>query len=403
MNDAEFRALDPADHEEFARITDYAFHPADGPRAADEEPPDRIADRFGLFVDGELASVCAHYDFSARLRGEWVPLAGLAAVATPPEHRRQGYVSRIVEESLDRWRGEYPIAALWPFDRAYYEQFGWATANEVREYGCPPDALAFARGRSEATLRRVRPEEWERLQSAHERHAASRELTLRRDGDWWREKVFRVDDDDRPFVYAVERDDGPVGHVAYSFSDGDGHGADTLTVADLAFADDEALLAILEFLADHDSQAADVRLVCEADSGLLDRFRDPSAADCTVKQGPMARLVDVADALSTVSYPADASADVTLAVSDDTAPWNDAVFRLRVADGAGRCERVTDGSLDAPADLTVDIGTLSQLVVGYHGVDAARQLGALSVDDEAVADALAALFPSRTVFLRDFF
>ena len=312
----------------------------------------------------------------------------------------------MVDASLDRWRGDAPLAALWPFDRGYYRQFGWATANEVREYTCPPDALAAARGRSSDVLRRVRADEWERLQSAHEAHAADRGLTLRRDEDWWRERVFETMDGDARYVYAVERDGAVVGHVAYSFSvgEGGGHGHHTLSVDDLAVADDDALLAVLGFLADHDSQAETVRLALDTDSALLDRLPDPSAADCAVSQGPMVRVVDVVDALATVPYPDGESADLTLSVADDTAAWNDGLFRLRVADGVGRCERVDEAAAgDDAADATVGVGTLSQLAVGYHGVAEARRLGDLDVADGAVADRLEALFPPETVFLRDFF
>mgnify|MGYP000194577030 CR=1 FL=1 len=412
-----FRPLDPDEYDAFAAVADYAFSPTDGPPGAsddDEEPPERLAERFGVF-DDELVSICAHYDFTARLRGEWVPLAGLAAVATPPEHRRRGYVRHLVEASLARWRGDSPLAALWPFDRGYYRQFGWATANTVAEYTCPPEALAFARGRATGRARRVDADEWTALQEAHETHAERRTLTLRRDERWWRKKVFRTDADraDRPHVYVWERDGDVRGHVAYTFSDpGEKHTSHRLDVADLAFADDDAHLGLLGLLADHDSQADEVALT-GASTELLDRVPDPSAVDCEVRAGPMVRVVDVADALSACPYPEDATADLTLRVADDTAPWNDGVLELRVADGEGACTRIesesggadaeTDaGEPDQDADVTVDIGTLSQLVVGYRAPAALARTGELDADD-ATVERLAALFPAESVFLRDFF
>jgi len=427
MVDPVFRRLPAERTDEYRRAVSYAFEPENGPAVAgpddagtdtaesgadtgDEgaeaggdagEAGDEPGEHYGVFVGEELCSVCKHYDFTARLRGEWVPLAGLAAVATPPEHRRQGYVRHAVVESLDRWRGASPLSALWPFDHGYYRQFGWATANQVVEYTCPPGALAFARDEGTDDRRRVTADEWATLRDAHEAHAADRTLTLRRDEAWWRRKVFRVGDDDRPFVYACERDGRVRGHVVYTFErTGDGPGDRRIDVLDLAFADHRARLSLLAHLADHDSHVTEV--VCYHENpDLLSLTDQPREVDCEVHAGPMVRVVDVADALAAVPYPAGASADLTLSVTDGTAQWNDDTFRLSVADGAGECDRVDESA--AAADATLDIGTLSQLVVGTHSVADARRLADLSVTDQSVADSLAALFPPETVYLRTFF
>jgi len=397
------RRVDPERFREFRHLVDYAFDPTEGPQAYDEQP-ERIAERYGAFVDDELVSICADYDFTVRLRGEWAPLAGLAAVATPPEHRRRGYVACLIDAALQRWRGEYPLAALWPFDHPYYAQFGWATANKRARYSCSPEALAFARRDSNGNgrFRRVTADDWERLQSVHESHAADRTLAIRRDETWWRQKVF--DEDDPPYAYAYERDGEFAAYLVYSFADsGEGWADRRLDVADLAFVDHDAYVAVLGFLADHDSQVETVALQREAETSLLDVAPDPAAVECEIRPGPMVRVVDVEHALSTVSYPEDVAVDLSLAVTDDTAHWNDGVFELTVVDGEGDCTRREQASTDPSADATVDVGTLSQLVVGYHAVEEARRVAGLSVERESVADALATAFPPETVYMRQFF
>ncbi|MFC7141226.1 enhanced intracellular survival protein Eis [Halosimplex aquaticum] len=386
---------------EFRAITDYAFQPEEGPQEYDDEP-ERIADRYGAFDGGDLVSVCGHYDLTANLRGEWVSMAGLAAVATPPERRRKGYVRALIDDALERWRGKFPLAALWPFSRSYYAQFGWATANTYTEYTCPPDQLAFARGAVDGEARPASADDWRDLQAVHEAQAGETSLALRRSSEaWWRERVLREDDEDRPWAYVYERDGEARGYLVYSFEDlgGPKHMNQRLTVADAAAANHDAWLGMLGFLADHDSQASEVRLRSDARTDLLDLVSDPEAVDCEVKTGPMARIVDVADALSACPYPADVSAELTLRVTDETAAWNDGQFRLAVSDGSGTVTADASGDPDA----TVGIGTLSQLVVGYHDVEAARRIGDLSLADGGIADALAALFPPERTYLRTFF
>jgi len=405
MTDSEFRRIPPGRLDEYDRVVGYAFSPEDGPGdSGDRETvADRPGERFGVFVDDELRSVCKHYDFETRLRGTWVPLAGFAAVATPPEHRRQGHVSSTVVASLDRWRGEYPLSALWPFDREFYSQFGWATANTAVRYTCPPEALRFARADDDGADGRFRPvdvDDWPVLQAVHETHAAERTLPLRRDGTWWREKVLCASDDDRPHAYVRERDGEARGYLVYDIErTGDGLGECRLEVSDVAFVDHEAWLALLRYLANHDSQVTEVVYVHE-DERLLDLVADPGVVDCRMIAGPMVRVVDVAHALSSVPYPADATLDLTLAVADGTAPWNDGVFRLRVADGDGECARTDVPS--AEADVTLDVGTLSQLVVGYLAASRFRRRGALDATGGAVAD-LGVAFPEETVSLRQYF
>lgn len=423
MSDPEFRPIPPDRVDEYERITQYAFRPEAGvpgetdPNADDSAEADdegesdaTLGERFAVFAGpgAELCSVCKHYDFTARLRGEWVPMAGLAAVATPPEHRREGYVRRLIAGSLDRWRGKHPIAALWPFSRPYYRQFGWATATTFSEVTLPTEELGFARERlaarddpDEWAVRRVTADDWAGLRDAHEAHAANRGLTIRRDAEWMGMRRFQTIGDATAHAYACERDGTVRGYVAFTFEKrGTGLDERRLTVTDMAYADHETHLRLLALVADHDSQAAET-VYYAGDTSLLDLLPDPSDADCEVHAGPMVRVVDVAHALETVPYPDGVTADLTLAVSDDTAAWNDRTFRLRVEDGTGTCTRADDTA--AEADAAVGIGTLSQLVTGYHSVAEARRLGDLSVREEGVADRLAALFPSQTVFLRTFF
>ena len=126
----------------------------------------------------------------------------------------------------------------------------------------------------------------------------------------------------------------------------------------------------------------------------------------------MVRAVDVTDALEAVPYPEGASAELTLGVTDDTVVWNDDAFELAVAASGATCERIEGDASTGPRagsrssaadpDVAVDIGTLSQLVVGYRDAADLRRVGDLSADGDAL-DNLATLFPPERVALRDFF
>lgn len=391
MSRTEFRRLSADRLDDHQRIVEYGFDAESGPRqGTPEASPGRLGQQYGVFSDEQLCSVCTHHDFTVSLRSDWMPLAGLADLTTLPEYRREGHVSRLVDGSLRSWRGEYPLAALWPFDYGYYEQFGWAVGCKLAAYTLEPAALASAEG-TDGTLRRVTPDDWRRLREVHRAHALGRELTVRRSERWWRERIFRTVDGTNRVVDALDRDGTLRGYVAYSVdptSDGD-----RMTVLYSAFTDENAWRGLFGLLGDRDSQVAEIRLFRGTEMDLLDRLADPGLVDCEIHPGAMIRVVDVVDALERLSYPDGSEGTLLLCVSDGTAGWNDGLFELTVANGKGQCRRLGGGE----PDVSLGIGALSQLLVGYHSVGEARRLTDLRVGDEEAAARLAAWFPPRRV------
>jgi predicted acetyltransferase len=392
----DFRRLTDEHQPTFQAFLTYAFDTEQGPQRSDtaENAPTRAGTQYGIVDDGALRSVCTHHDFTVSLRDEWVPMAGLADLTTMPEYRRQGYVRELIEESLETWRGNYPLAALWPFDYGYYEQFGWAMGCTMAEYTCSPEALAFARDAS-GTTRQVSPDDWERLQRVTETYAQEYDLIVRRDETWWRDRIFRSASGQDRTVYALERDDKIRGYLAYTSESADD--GTRLRVLYNAFTDREAFRGLLGLLSTH--EAREVVLYRPEETSLLDLAPDPKAVDCQIHPGMMVRVVDVADALEAISYPDDASGTLVVEVSDETASWNDGQFAVTVTDGAADCERVDTVS----PDVRLDIGTLSQLFVGHHTVDEAREFGTLWVRAAEHATRVASWLPPRPVSPTDNF
>ncbi|UTF54125.1 GNAT family N-acetyltransferase [Natronosalvus rutilus] len=402
-----YRALSEDERDRFHEYVSYAFTPTDGPPAYDPAEHDRpralLGDRRGLFPDGggDPFCVCKHYWFDVHVRGDEHSVAGLASVASPPEHRRSGYVRDLLAASLEEYRDRgATLAALWPFRHRFYRQYGWTTANRQLRVECDPADLSFARTRLEAgtiengRYRRLEADDYETLDPVYGHHAARYDLSINRDADWWRYRVFENWETD-PFVAVWERDGEPAGYLEYTI-DGD-WGDRTMDVAELAYTDVEAFLALLSFCRDHDSQVQTVRFRLPVDTPLLDVASDPDDLETELEGGPMVRIVDVSRALSVLSYPT-VDASVTLAVDDPLATWNDGVFELSVESGDGTCERVPVPD----SNIALDVGTLSQLAVGVRPARALERAGRLDVSPGTL-ETLETLFPARSVFLRDGF
>lgn len=395
---AEYRPVPEERDPDFRRIARYAFGAEGGPHDADEPLNDRqrrmyeFAEDRGMFDGDDLLVVCAHFPFTVRVHGTWLPTGGVSAVASPPEHRRQGLVGEMMAATLAEYRDRgWPLAALRPFDEAFYARYGYATGVRRHVATVDVDALAPTQEVATGSVRRVEPSEAPVLDDAFAAWLDGYVLATDRTDDWWRHRVTQTFESPL-YCYAWERDGDVRGYVLYEVEEG------TIETHEFAHADHEAYLNLLRFCHDHDSQVDEVRLRGPDHGRLLDVVADRGAVELEERAGQMVRIVDVPAALGAVEYPGVDAARVTLAVADDHAPWNEATFAVAVEDGTARVAET-----DARPDATVDVGTLSQLFVGYHDVESARRVGDLEVDDEAAAGTLERLFPERPTFLPESF
>jgi predicted acetyltransferase len=319
-------------------------------------------------------------------------MAGLTGVATAPERRREGLAGRMFEASLAEYRDRgWPISALRPFEEAVYARYGWATGCRYTTATVSPSALAPVREATDGRFRRVQPQGFERLAPVYREWLDGVGLVTRRGEDWWRDRVFHTSRSEL-YCYAWERDGEARGYLMYDVEDRE------LTVHEAAHVDGEAYLALLRLLADHDAQVDELTLRGRNHDRLIDVVEDRGSLTVETAPSFMVRIVDVPAALEAVPYPEVEDASLALAVADDHAPWNDGTFRVAVRDGTATVEPT-----DAAPDARVDVGTLSQLFVGYLPADRARTLGGLDTETEGALDALARLFPPEETYLPERF
>ncbi|HET7324559.1 MAG TPA: GNAT family N-acetyltransferase [Halococcus sp.] len=385
--------------DDYMEMLRYAFRPTEAPETyetIEELPgPAKVGVGRGLFEDGELLCTCAHNWFTVGVRGAEHPLAGLSAVATPPENRRQGLITQLLLESLREYRErEYYLSALWPFGYPFYRRYGWAQAGTYASYECDPDALAFAAKAVEGgEFRRLDADEFERLNPVLNGHNEAVALSMRRSEEWWRHRVFEGWERD-PYVYSFERDGELRGYLVYTIEEDDER---TMEVHELVPRDHEAYVNLIRFCHYHDSQVETVKLYGRTDTLLFDLIEDPRAIEYEVTPGGMVRIVDVATALSALDYPIE-EGRIVLSVRDPLADWNDGMFAVEIDGGEAACN-----SVDERPDATVSIPTLSQLFVGHCSVERATIIGDCSIESENARKLLDAMFPPQEVFLREGF
>ena len=409
----EYRPFPDERSNEFRAFMRYAFSPEQGPYDPDAEDDNReyLADYRGLFDGADPAAVCGHHDFTLRIRGVDRDVAGLSAVASPPEHRRQGHVKRLLRESLAEYRRDgVHFSVLWPFEHGFYRRYGWATVSRYRRIRAPPKQFAFVDDAGDAgaaadgdepagRFRRLDADDHAAAAAVLSATADHTDFTMARTEDWWRERTLRGWKTD-PFVYGWERDGELRALWSYTFEEGDAPDeGTTMVVSDAAVAEPSAWDHVFRFCRNHDSQVETVRLRLPEDRSVLDRVADPEAVTEEIRSGPMFRLVDVAGALEALDPDPAIETTFTLAVDEPLAGWHDRLLRVTVTDGV---VDVIHEDTDVSVDVTTGVGALSQLYAGYRTVTELRTYADLTVDD-AVAGDLRALFPPRRTDLREWF
>ena len=319
--------------DDFRGVLQYAFRPAEVSETyetVEELPgPARVGARRGLFDGEELLCTCAHHWFTVDVRGGEHPLAGLSAVATPPENRRQGLVARLLDESLAEYHErDHYLSALWPFEYAFYRRYGWEQAGTYASYECEPEAFAFAAAATDdaGEFRRLDADEFERLNRVLDAHNDGVSLSMRRSEEWWRRRIFAGWERD-PHVYGIERDGELRGYVVYDIETDE---ETTMRVHELVATDHETYLNLLRFCYYHDSQVERVKIHGRPDTLLFDLADDPRAIEYAVTPGGMVRIVDVERALSELDYPPDREGRIVLSVCDSLADWNDDTFAVDI-------------------------------------------------------------------------
>lgn len=396
----EYRPVPDEEREAFRRVLDYAFRPEAGPapdREGDDESP-QLGDRRGLYDGEELVTTAVHHEFEVAIRGRWIDVAGLSAVATRPERRHRGLVRRLLGESLAEYRERgLPFALLWPFKHPFYRQFGWGRLGEFGRSELEPDALATVADHPLAggEFAPLATDDVDELRALDDRFAERYDLTMRRTPDWYRHRFFAGWGDD-PYVYGWYRDGELRGYLRYRIEEaGDDR---RLDVVEFGAPDPEAAVNLLRYLHFHADQVDAVRVFGPPDDLVFDLVDDPGEVDREYVPGAMGRLVDVVAGLEALPAPDGVAGSATLSVDDPLVDGNDGEFALAAADGSVAVE---PGVADGPrAGMPVE--TLSRLAFGTTTVERAAVAGGLEAD-EAAAALLADLFPPRDGYLREFF
>ncbi len=329
--------------------------------------------------DKDIAAVAGSVPTMLSVGGKTLRTSYLCGCTTSPEHRGKGIMRNLMKVYLGQLAGNnIPLSLCVPFDYKTLERYGWRTAYMYKQYKLSPQSIPpyTIKGRMKIHTLSDRPVT--ELAIIYKQFTQNRNSYQLRSPEEWK----RILDDlivnfGGSCAVFYDKNNIPSGYMLYLV-----HGT-AMHIYEMAYTSKTACESLYAFVKNHASQVHDVTVkVPENDLAHLD-FCDSRNA-VSLHPFVSARITSVPTALAYLC--AKAEKPVKIQVIDRLIEENNAVFSIS-----------TSGVVktDDDADAVTDIGTLTQLFMGFLSVDEALCMNMLAGD----ADAVKPLFEKKSNYI----
>jgi predicted acetyltransferase len=390
----EIRQLRMDDFDERVALSQFAFQfRLSAEEIAERKQTFRPEDGWGVFDEqGHMLSGLFLIPFETWIQGKKFAMGGIAGVATWPETRRHGYVSRLLVQTLETMRDNgQTISMLHPFSFPFYRKYGWEMTADRKQYTINTAQLP-PRTDTPGQVVRIGKPDIALLDRVYSAYASRYSGTLVREPDWWERKIIT-----KKGIFAVyyNEDDEAQGYVSYQVEDR------KLTIHELVSTNEVSRQALWSYIGNHDSMIDQLTITVAIDDPLPLLIPDPRITQEIIPYF-MSRIVDAQAFIAMYPFAAaDAEEEVTLSLTDQHAEWNNGTYRLKFTrDGSAGLERLPQQQHEA--GITCDIQSLTAMLAGDRKPSLLYETGRIRGEQGSIA-ILDRRIPRRTTHLMDFF
>lgn len=334
--------------------------------------------------------------------GKAVPMAGVRAVAVPPERRGTGVASAmmaaLLREASDRG---FPISTLYPATQALYRRSGYEQAGHRFSIALDPTRLKVRAVEGVRVRAADLVADQDAIAACQRSMARVMPGNLDRDAYLW--SIRRTTKGMEADTVVIEDGSGvrgvltsrlePAAHPQRGF---------VLQVTDWAADSERGARGVLAALAGFGSVVSEVRLFGGPTHPVL-LLLDEQKYRIEHENYWMTRVVRLADAVAARGYAPGVQARVGMTVRDPLFAENDGAWVIEVEDGAARCVRGEAGGAGGGGDgVEMDIGAFAAVYTGYASPAQLKMVGRARGEDEALAK-LGAVFAGPAPSMVDFF
>ncbi|WP_170885623.1 GNAT family N-acetyltransferase [Bacillus alkalicellulosilyticus] len=378
----EIRKLTENEMEQSLKLSEFAFQYL----LTDEEKRHKLKisnpeHTVGYFEENELLAKMTVLPLAVTVADTSFEMAGIAGVATYPEHRRKGLVKSLLYEGLQELRQkQIPLAFLFPFSIAFYRKYGW-------ELFCDQHILTLTKEQlpnvkmDKGKMVRVSQTEYKPLAEIYEQYALRYNGMLVRKDEWWTNWLFMRKNGNISIYY--DENNKPQGYIIYEVKDR------VMTVHELVYLDHSSRIGLWAFIKNHDSMVS--KVVCEIQSDdVLPYWLENPKVNQEIIPYFMARIVDVE--LFLKQYPFERGDDdiLFLHLQDEYTTWNQAIYQITFSSSGTHDVKkypvIEKGSCQhAPKKgIRLEIGTLTTMLLNYKKANDLLEIGKIRGEREEV-------------------
>lgn len=328
------------------------------------------SDGFGEFHNDKLTSYVMVNKFQSQLFDTKVKMAGVGYVATYPENRGHGDISRIMNEILeDLHNNHVALSNLAPWSETFYRQYGYEDAIYQKKISFCSSALRYFKPTQTGSILRSKLSNIDissliknlyqnQLKSGDERNTLIRE-------DWWWQR-FNTYYPNRYAAVYLNNENIPKGYMFYKIED------NNFIVDEIYFQTRLAAINLLNFMGSHISSCGQFEINVPAESKLEYLFPAQEELNVTTRLYMMSRIIDFEEIISCIKC--NLATPICIEVTNDQqCTWNNGKWLINTAsDNDTICERTTN-----KPDYSGSITAWTQVLIGALTIDEAVTLGTI--------------------------
>lgn len=304
---------------------------------------------YGEFHDKKLQSYVMVNQFENQVFDHKVKMAGIGYVASYPENRGHGDITRIMKEILlDLHNNGVAISNLAPWSETFYRQYGYENAIYLKIYNIKPLMFRYFKAPKTGKLLRGRwsdPDLQKLVLDLYEKQLTSGEEqdTVIRE-KWWWDRLTTYYPGRYTAVY-VDENDVPQAYMFYRII------GNEFVAEELYSTNKAGALGILSLIGSHISSCNNFKLIMPENSFIEEYFPDQEGIKVNTVPYMMSRIVDVSLLLPCLK--AQGSNNVNIEITDDRdCSWNNGIWNIAItSDNRIKCQKV-DGKPDFKGTIT---------------------------------------------------
>lgn len=246
---------------------------------------------YGEFHDQKLQSYVMVNNLENQVFDHKVKMAGIGYVASYPENRRHGDITRIMKEILlDLHKNNVIISKLAPWSETFYRQYGYENAIYQKIYNIKPSMFKYFRPPKKGKLLRGKWDDLElqklvldlynkQLTSGEERDTVIREK-------WWWNRFTTYYPDRYTAIY-IDENNIPQAYMFYQII------GNEFIAEELYFTNRISTIGMLSLMESHISSCNSFKIIMPENSFIEEYFPDQAGITVNIVPYMMNRIIDI--------------------------------------------------------------------------------------------------------------